>query len=79
LQHHPISPFIAKWSRPILDGSFDSKPIETYLIKHPRSRRFPEWLDARSSMQTKQWLFDDRAEYRFRGCALHLNPFPTDL
>ena len=21
LQHHPISPFIAKWSRPILDGS----------------------------------------------------------
>jgi DNA-binding CsgD family transcriptional regulator len=40
LQHHPISPFIAKWSRPILDGSFDSKPIETYLIKHPRGRRF---------------------------------------
>jgi DNA-binding CsgD family transcriptional regulator len=40
LQHHPISPFIAKWSRPILEGSFDSKPIETYLIKHPRGRRF---------------------------------------
>ena len=40
LQHHPVSPFIAKWSRPIPDGSFDSKPIETYLIKHPRGRRF---------------------------------------
>jgi DNA-binding CsgD family transcriptional regulator len=38
LQHHPISPLIAKWSRPILDGSFDAKPIETYLIKHPRGR-----------------------------------------
>ena len=32
LQHHPISPLIAKWSRPIPDGSFDAKPIETYLI-----------------------------------------------
>jgi DNA-binding CsgD family transcriptional regulator len=40
LQHHPISPLIAKWSRPILDGSFDSKPIETYLSKHPHNRRF---------------------------------------
>ncbi len=40
LQHHPISPFIAKWSRPILDGSFDAKPIETYLSQHPRNRRF---------------------------------------
>jgi len=40
LQHHPISPFIAKWSRPILDGSLDAKLIETYLIKHPRGRRF---------------------------------------
>ena len=40
LQHHPISPLIAKWSRPILDGSFDAKPIETYLIRHPRGRRF---------------------------------------
>src|SRR5438552_12194168 len=39
LQLHPISPLIAKWSRPILDGSFDAKPIETYLIKHPRGRR----------------------------------------
>ena len=38
LQHHPISPFIAKWSRPIPGGTFDSKPIETYLIKHPRRR-----------------------------------------
>ena len=34
LQHHPISPFIAKWSRPILDGSLDAKLIETYLIDH---------------------------------------------
>jgi DNA-binding CsgD family transcriptional regulator len=40
LQHHPISPLIAKWSQPILDGSFDAKPIETYLIAHPRNRRF---------------------------------------
>ena len=37
LQHHPISPFIAKWSRPILDGSLDAKLIEIYLIKHPRT------------------------------------------
>src|SRR5256714_1821571 len=40
LQHHPVSPFIAKWSRPIQDGPFSAKPIETYLVKHPRSRRF---------------------------------------
>ena len=40
LQHHPISPFIAKWSRPILNGSFNAGPIETYLSKHPRGRRF---------------------------------------
>jgi DNA-binding CsgD family transcriptional regulator len=40
LQHHPVSPLVAKWSRPIPDGSFDSKPIETYLIEHPRNRRF---------------------------------------
>jgi DNA-binding CsgD family transcriptional regulator len=40
LQHHPISPLTAKWSRSILDGSFDAKPITTYLIEHPRSRRF---------------------------------------
>src|SRR5438045_9512122 len=39
LQHHPIYPFIAKWSRPILDGSFAAKPIETYLSKNPRNRR----------------------------------------
>jgi DNA-binding CsgD family transcriptional regulator len=40
LQHHPILPLIAKWSRPILDGSFNAQPIETYLSKHPRGRRF---------------------------------------
>jgi DNA-binding CsgD family transcriptional regulator len=40
LQHHPVSPLVAKWSRPIPVGSFDSKPIETYLIEHPRNRRF---------------------------------------
>jgi DNA-binding CsgD family transcriptional regulator len=40
LQHHPISPTIAKWSRPTPDGSFDAKPIETYLLEHPRNRRF---------------------------------------
>src|SRR5437764_5461848 len=45
LQHHPISPFIAKWSRPILDGSFDAKPIETYLSQHPRNRRFVQASD----------------------------------
>ena len=31
---------IAKWSRPILNGSFNAQPIEIYLIKHPRGRRF---------------------------------------
>jgi len=40
LQHHPISPLIAKWSRPILNGSFNARSIEIYLSKHPRSRRF---------------------------------------
>src|SRR5207237_3368176 len=40
LQHHPISPLIAKWSKGILNGGFDAKPIETYLAQHPRKRRF---------------------------------------
>jgi hypothetical protein len=40
---------------------------------------YPEQLDARSSMQTEQWLFDDRAEHCFRGRTLHLNPFLADL
>jgi len=40
LQHHPISPLIAKWSRPILNGSFNARSIEIYLSKHPRNRRF---------------------------------------
>jgi DNA-binding CsgD family transcriptional regulator len=40
LQHSPIAPLLAKWSRPMLDGPFDSKPIESYLRKHPRNRRF---------------------------------------
>jgi hypothetical protein len=41
--------------------------------------RYPEWLDARGGMQTQKRLFDDRAEYCFRGRALHVNPFPTDV
>jgi DNA-binding CsgD family transcriptional regulator len=45
LQHHPVSPLVAKWSRPILDGSFNAKPIETYLIQHPRNRRFVRTSD----------------------------------
>src|SRR5207248_10246493 len=45
LQHHPISPFIAKCSRPTLDGSFDAKPIETYLITHPRGPRIVRHTD----------------------------------
>src|SRR6476469_9811689 len=40
LQHHPISPLVAKWSQPILNGSFNARSIEIYLSKHPRSRRF---------------------------------------
>src|SRR5436190_9496983 len=37
---------------------------------------FPERLETWGGMQLKKRFFDDRAEYRFRGCALHLNPFP---
>ena len=38
LQHNPIFPMIAKWSRPIPDGLFDFRPLEVYLRGHPHSK-----------------------------------------
>jgi len=38
LQHNPIFPMIAKWSRPIPDGLFDFRPLELYLRGHPHSK-----------------------------------------
>jgi DNA-binding CsgD family transcriptional regulator len=38
LQHNPILPMITKWSRPIANGVFNSKPLEAYLDAHPRSK-----------------------------------------
>jgi FixJ family two-component response regulator len=38
LQHNPIMPMVSRWSRPIPDGMFNSKPIENYLTAHPRSK-----------------------------------------
>jgi hypothetical protein len=38
LQHNPILPMIARWTRPISDGSFNSKPLQVYIAAHPRSK-----------------------------------------
>jgi DNA-binding CsgD family transcriptional regulator len=38
LQHNPVLPMIAKWTRPIGDGFFNAKPLHDYLRAHPRSR-----------------------------------------
>jgi FixJ family two-component response regulator len=38
LQHNPVMPMVARWSWPIPDGMFNSKPIEKYLAAHPRSK-----------------------------------------
>jgi DNA-binding CsgD family transcriptional regulator len=38
LQHNPISPMIAKWTRQIPNGSFNSKPLENYFGVHPHSK-----------------------------------------
>ena len=38
LQHNPIMPMIAKWSRSIPDGNFNSTLLQDYLRAHPRCR-----------------------------------------
>ncbi|MEY2439886.1 MAG: hypothetical protein QOI34_1271 [Verrucomicrobiota bacterium] len=38
LQHNPVLPTVTRWSRPIPDGQFNSKPIEKYLAAHPRTK-----------------------------------------
>jgi FixJ family two-component response regulator len=38
LQHNPVMPMLARWSQPIPDGMFNSKPIEQYLAAHPRAK-----------------------------------------
>jgi FixJ family two-component response regulator len=38
LQHNPVMPMVSRWSRPIADGMFNSKPIEEFLEVHPRSK-----------------------------------------
>jgi FixJ family two-component response regulator len=38
LQHNPVMPMVSRWSQPIPDGMFNSKPIEKYLEAHSRSK-----------------------------------------
>ena len=38
LQHNPILPMIALWTKPLPNDSFNYRPIETYLNAHPRSK-----------------------------------------
>jgi DNA-binding CsgD family transcriptional regulator len=38
LQHNPIVPMLARWTRPMADGLCSSKPIQDYLDAHPRSK-----------------------------------------
>ncbi len=52
LQHNPILPMIARWTRPISGGSFNSKPLEAYIAAHPRSKfvRASDVLPRRSEL-----------------------------
>jgi DNA-binding CsgD family transcriptional regulator len=38
LQHNPILPMFARWTRAMADGLFSSKPVRAYLEAHPRSK-----------------------------------------
>src|SRR5438874_50109 len=62
-------------NRMVLQGQTDQGTGHDCLdqVLHRR----PERLNAGSSMQTEQWLFDGRAEYRLRGGALHVNSFSS--
>jgi len=37
LQHNPILPMIALWTKPLSNDAFNYRPIEAYLNAHPRS------------------------------------------
>ena len=38
LQHNPILPMIALWTKPLPHDSFNYRPVEAYLNAHPRSK-----------------------------------------
>ena len=38
LQHNPILPMIALWTKPLSNDAFNYRPIEAYLNAHPRSK-----------------------------------------
>jgi len=38
LQHNPVFPLLAKWTRPMGNGFFNAKPLQNYLLSHPRNR-----------------------------------------
>jgi DNA-binding CsgD family transcriptional regulator len=69
LQHNPILPMIARWTRPISDGSFNSKPLEAYLAAHPRSKFvrdsdvFPRRSELMKSTFYRQYMVPQKCLY----------------
>ena len=69
LQHNPILPMIARWTRPISDGSFNSKRLETYLAAHPRSKFvrasdvFPRRSELMKSTFYRQYMAPQKCLY----------------
>jgi DNA-binding CsgD family transcriptional regulator len=69
LQHNPILPMIARWTRPISDGSFNSKPLEAYLAAHPRSKFvrasdvFPRRSELMKSSFYRQYMVPQKCLY----------------
>ena len=69
LQHNPILPMIARWTRPISDGSFNSKPLEAYLAAHPRSKFvrasdvFPRRSELMKSTFYRQYMAPQKCLY----------------
>jgi DNA-binding CsgD family transcriptional regulator len=69
LQHNPIFPLIAKWSRPIPDGLFDFRPLEAYLREHPHSKFvrasdvFPDRRKLMKSDFYRQYMAPQKCSY----------------
>ena len=50
LQHGPALPLVEKWTAPMREGFFRTRPLETFLAEHPRTKfvRIAELFSSRS-------------------------------
>jgi DNA-binding CsgD family transcriptional regulator len=69
LQHNPILPRIAKWTRRIRSGGFPIGPFQAYFVRHPRrkivliSEVFPDERRLRKSLFHRNYMAPPKARY----------------